>query len=124
MKKITKEEAIDLLKHGIFPKCKVSREVFKSVKSEQELENFLNLSSFQKCQFYGYSKKEIEDFTIPSNSLPISVNEATDMLASAETIYARKIGEGEQIFSDLESFVTFLKQCELVGDSFLLYWHE
>lgn len=124
MQKITKEEALDLLREGIFPKCEIARDLMKPVKSEQELENLLLLSSTQKCQFYGYSKKDVKEFTVPTDALYISVNKASDMLVSNEKIYARKIGENEQMFSELKSFVSFLRQCEINGDSFLLYWYE
>ena len=47
MKKITVDQARRLLELGIYPKCEVSRGVFRPVKSTQELENFLSLSSYQ-----------------------------------------------------------------------------
>ena len=83
--------------------------------------NFLSLSSVQKCQFYGYEQNEIENFKVPDDSLDLSVNEATDMLVSGETIYARVIGENEQSFNNLNSFVAFLRKCNINGDNFLLY---
>lgn len=124
MKKITVNEALSQLKHGFFPKCEISRDLLKPVKSEQELQNFLNLSSVQKCQFYGYEKKDIKNFKVPDGGLEVSVNEATDMLTSGETIYARVIGENERSFMDLNSFVTFLRKCNINGDNFLLYLRD
>ena len=108
MKKITVNEALSQLKHGFFPKCEVSRDSLKPVKSEQELQNFLKLSSVQKCQFYGYEQNEIKNFKVPDDALELSIDDSTDMLASGETIYARVIGENERSFNNLNSFVTFL----------------
>ena len=124
MKKITVNEALSQLKHGFFPKCEVSRDLLKPVKSELELKNFSELSSVQKCQFYGYEQEDIKNFKVPDDGLELSVNEATDMLASGETIYARVIGENEQSFTDLNSFITFLRKCNINGDSFLLYLRD
>ena len=124
MKKITVNEALSQLKHGFFPKCEISRDLLKPVKSEQELQNFFKLSTVQKCQFYGYEKKDIKNFKVPDGGLEVSINEATDMLTSGETIYARVIGENERSFMDLNSFVTFLRKCNINGDNFLLYLRD
>ena len=124
MKKISVNEARQLLMQGIFPKCQVSRDLFSPVKSERELMNFLNLSSLQKCQFYGFSDEEIENFKVPDGSLAMSSDEALAMVAGGETIFARIIGENEQSFSNLTSLGAFLKRCEVNGENYLLYWHE
>lgn len=124
MKKITVDQARKLLELGIHPKCEVSRDVFRPVKSMQELENFLNLSSYQKCQFYGYDKNEIESFKVSADAIEMSVEEATDMVALEKKIYARVIGEDEKSFADLNSFISFIKKCEMNGDSFLLYLRD
>lgn len=123
MKKISSNEALNLISQGIFPKCQVARDVFEPVKSEQDLKNLLSLSSSQMCQFYGYEEKDIEDFKVPSKGVPISVDDATDIVVSGKRIHARAIGESEQSFSDLEHFVVFLRQCDIEGKNFLL-WHE
>ena len=124
MKKISYNKALSLLMHGFFPKCEVSRDLLKPVKSEQELKNFSELSSVQKCQFYGYEQEDIKKFKVPDDGLELSVNEATDMLASGETIYARVIGENEQSLNNLNSFVAFLRKCNINGDNFLLYLRD
>ena len=124
MKKISYNEALSLLKHGIFPKCEVSRDLLKPVKSEQELKNFSELSSVQKCQFYGYEQEDIKSFKVPNNGIELSVNDATEMLASGDTIYARVIGENEQSLNNLNSFVAFLRKCNINGDNFLLYLRD
>lgn len=124
MKKISYNEALSLLKHGFFPKCEVSRNLLKPVKSEQELQNFLKLSTVQKCQFYGYEQDEIKNFKVPDGGLELSVNEATDMLFEGEKVYARVIGENERSFMVLNSFVTFLRKCNINGDNFLLYLRD
>ena len=124
MKKITVAEARKLLELGIHPKCEVSRDVFRPVKSTQELENFLSLSSYQKCQFYGYDENEIESFKVPDDAIGMSVEEATDMVALRKQIHARVIGENEQSFADLNSFFAFIKKCEINGDNFLLYLRD
>ena len=125
MKKITIDQARKLLDLGIFPKCEVARDVFRPVKSMQELENFLNLSSCQKCQFYGYDENEIESFKVPDDAIKMSVEEATDMVALGEKIYARVIGEKNELtFMSLNSFVAFLRKCDINGDSFLLYLRD
>ena len=124
MKKITVNEALSQLKHGFFPKCEISRDLLKPVKSEQELQNFLKLSTVQKCQFYGYEQDEIKNFKVPDGGLELSVNEATDMLFEGEKVYARVIGENEQSFTTLNSFVAFLRKCNINGENFLLYLRD
>ena len=125
MKKITVAEARKLLELGIYPKCEVSRDVFKSVKSHQELENFLSLSSYQHCQFYGYDENEIKEFKVPDDAIKMSVASSTDMVALGEKIYARVIGEKNELtFENLNSFVAFLRKCDINGDSFLLYLRD
>ena len=123
-KKITVTEALSQLKHGFFPKCEISRDLLKPVKSEQELQNFSELSFVQKCQFYGYEQDEIKNFKVPDGGLELSVNEATDMLFEGEKVYARVIGENEQSFTTLNSFVAFLRKCNINGDNFLLYLRD
>lgn len=122
MKKITVDQARELLKQGIHPKCEVSRDMFEPVKSTADIERFLSLSSYQGCQFYGYEQEEIESFKVPDYAAEISVDEATDMLVSGEKIFAQIIGENEQCFSNLGSFVTFFKKCDFHGDTYILYW--
>lgn len=124
MKRISVNEALSQLKHGLFPKCKISRDLLKPVKSEQELQNFLKLSTVQKCQFYGYEQNEIENFKVPDDALELSIDDSTDMLTSGEIIYARVIGENEQSFNNLNSFVAFLRKCNINGDNFLLYLRD
>ena len=124
MKKITVDQARRLLELGIYPKCEVSRGVFRPVKSTQELENFLSLSSYQHCQFYGYDENEIKNFKVPADAIEMSVEEATDMVALRKQIYARVIGENEQSFADLNSFFAFIKKCEINGDNILLYLRD
>ena len=125
MKKISYNEALSLLKHGFFPKCEVSRDLLKPVKSEQELKNFSELSSVQKCQFYGYEQNEIENFKVPDDALELSINEASDLLTEGEAIYARVLGEkNEHNFKDINSFIVFLRKCDINGNNILLYWHE
>ena len=125
MKKITVDQARRLLELGIYPKCEVSRGVFRPVKSTQELENFLSLSSYQHCQFYGYDENEIKNFKVPADAIEMSVEEATDMVALRKQIYARVIGEkNEFTFMNLNSFVAFLRKCDINGDSFLLYLRD
>ena len=77
--------------------------------------------ALQRDKFYGYGKKEIDEFKIPDGALPLTINQATSLLILKRNIFARVIGEDEQIFADLNSFVSFLKKCEIHGDSFLLY---
>ena len=124
MKKITVDEALSQLKHGFFPKCEVSRDLLIPVKSERELQNFIAKSSTQKCQFYGYEQKDIKNFKVPNNGIELSVDDATEMLVKGETIYARVMGENEQNFNNLNSFVTFLRKCNINGDNFLLYLRD
>lgn len=121
MKKITAKEAKRLLELGIFPKCQVSRDVMKPVKSLRDLNNFLKLSAYQKCQFYGYSQKSLNEFKVPDNIESLSIDSATDKLLSGETIQARAIDGEEKCFSDISSFVSFIKKCDINGDNFLLY---
>ena len=122
MKKITVDEARKLLKRGIFPKCEVERDLIKPVKSFRELDNLLKLSSFQKCQFYGYEKKDLRKFKIPNEALELSIDEATHTILSKEPVFVRLIEGDEKSFSDINSFVSFLKQCEINGDNFLIFW--
>lgn len=94
----------------------------KPVKSLRELDNFLKLSTYQQCEFYGYSQENLKKFHVPDNSIALSIDEATDMILSKEKIYARQISEEEKCFSDISSFVSFIKKCDVNGDNFLLYW--
>ena len=100
MKKITVDEARHLLTCGIFPKCEVERDLMKPIRSLRELDNILKLSSFQK----------------------LSIDEATHTILSKEPVFVRLIEGDEKSFSDINSFVSFLKQCEINGDNFLIFW--
>ena len=125
MKKISQNEALCQLKHGFYPKCEVDRDILKPVRNPRDVENFVKLSSVQKCQFYGYDREEVRSFVIPENGLEISVDEATEMIMEGEKIYARILGEkDEQTFADVNSFVAFIKKCNINGDNILLYWYE
>lgn len=125
MKKITSYDALKLLEQGIYPKCEVERDLKLPVKSQQELENFIKKSSVQKCQFYGYEQEDIENFRVPNGSTSTSINVATNLLVSGEKIYARVIGEKNELtFENLNSFVAFLRKCNINGDSFLLYLRD
>ena len=123
MKRITFDEAKKLISIGIYPKCEVSREVFKPVNSFRELENLRNLSSIQGFTLYGYEEREIEDFKVPDDSIELSINEALSIILENENIYAKTIGGKEEVcFSSFHSLSSFIKECESSGEQFLLYW--
>ena len=67
---------------------------------------------------------DIKKFKVPNNGIELSVNDATEMLVKGETIYARVMGENEQSFTTLNSFVAFLRKCNINGDNFLLYLRD
>ena len=123
MKKITVDEAKKLLEHGIFPKCQVERDLMKPIRSVRELNNFIKLPAYQQCQIYGYDQKELDEFKVPKDSISLSVNDAADMLLASKLIYARKISGEEESFSNMTSFVSFIRKCDVNGDKFLLYWY-
>lgn len=122
MKKITVDEATKLLEAGIFPKCQVSRDLMKPVRSVRELDFLLSLSAYQQCQFYGFNQKELDEFQAPDDSIALSVDEAADMLLTKETIYAKTILGKEETLSNMTSFASFIRKCDVNGDNFLLYW--
>lgn len=122
MKKITVDEAIQLLERGFFPKCQVERDIMRPVRSVRELDLLLSLSAYQQCQFYGFEQKELDRFKIPDDSISVSVEEAADMLLTKETIYAKTILGKEETLSNMTSFASFIRKCDVNGDNFLLYW--
>lgn len=130
MKKISKQEAIRQLGLEIFPKCEVSREVFKSIKTLDELQQLEKKSSVQKFELYGYDEKTIEAFVIPKDALPITIDEATDLIMSPkpeDAAYIKVIECEEQKFSQpsqLSEFISLYRKCTFKGDSFLLYWRD
>ena len=125
MKKISTNEALRQLKHGFFPKCEVARDLLKPVKTEQELKNFITMSSVQKCQFYGYEEDDVKIFKVPDDALELSINDASDLLTEGKAIYARVLGEkNEHTFKDINSFIAFLRKCDINGNNILLYWNE
>lgn len=128
MRKIEKKEALELISLGIFPKCEVSREVFRPVKTVEELNSLERLSSVQRFVLYGYSRSEIASFKIPENALTVSIDEATKLIIGTcpdDYVYFKIIGKEEILFSSKNQLFDFIKlyqKCTYNGDPFLLYW--
>ena len=121
MEKITKSRAIELLEKGIFPKCEVSREVFKIIHSLKDLEYLESLSSVQGFVLYGYTDKEIEDYHIPEESVKVDIDEAYQILDGTSLIGAKLIGENNQVLlSNANDLNSFLRKHS--SENFLLYW--
>lgn len=123
MHKINEDEARNLIILGLFPKCEVSRDIFKTVSSERELTNLKNYSNYQSFTLYGWSDKEIKDFTIPKEYCPISLDTAFSQLTSTENpVRAKVLGESKEIvFSSYQEFVSWYKSILVRKDPFLLY---
>lgn len=125
MKKITKERAIELLEKGFFPKCEISREVFRVIHSLDELKYYENLSIAQSFNLFGYTDKEIADYRVPDGALEVSIDDAYKLLHDCDvTIGARVIGEKEILLSELNDLTLFLRKYKSENIPFLLYWFD
>lgn len=122
MKRITLERAKELLAMGIYPKCQVSRAVYRSIRSISELEHFKSLSKIQGFELFGYDDSVIQKFKLPDNSIETNIDEATEIILAGEKIYGRRIEEDELMLSSLPELLDFYKKVKDSGDSFLLYW--
>lgn len=124
MERINEAMAIQQLNSGFFPKCKVSREVYRYIHSSDELESYKRLSSCQQFVLLGYTDKEISDFCLSDSEIQISIDEATDMIVSGNPVYGRLIEEDEVKLSSLRELVDFYKRATTLGETFHLYWKE
>ena len=124
MKEINENMAIQQLNMGLFPKCKVSREVYHYIHTVSELGNHKKLSSCQQFVLLGYTDKEISDFCLSDSEIQISIDEATDMIVAGNPVYGRLIEEYEVKLSSLRELVDFYKRATTLGETFHLYWKE
>lgn len=123
MERITKERALELIAKGFWPKCEVSRDVFRVIHSEDELKYYENLASVQEFRLYGYTAKEIDDYQIPEEALEVSVDDAFNLLYDGDVVLcARVIGEKEILLSRLSDLNLFLRKYKSENIPFLLYW--
>ena len=128
MKKITVAEARKLLELGIHPKCEVSRDVKRSVTSLTELQNLENLSGVQGFILWGYEDSEIESFKVPDNALPVSLDEAANILnedISSDYICLKVIGKEEIMLhgaNQLRELFNLYKKYKFLKVPFLLYY--
>ena len=124
MKKITKDETIQLIDKGIFPKCEVSRGTFVPVKSISELQRLEHLQDVQGFTLWGYEESELSDFNVPKRGIKIAINEATELILHNSPIFVKAIGENVKGFSNanqLRNFIEYCRQLEFKGTSFFVY---
>lgn len=118
MKRITEKEAIKLLNHGQFVKCKVSRDYFEPVKSIQALENLKILS---KRGVQGF-----ELFLVPKISLrkkvdALSIEESVYELNSKKSVVYAFVNGKERIITSFAELIKVCRACEIWGDEIILY---
>mgnify|MGYP003377754244 FL=1 len=125
MRKINHDEALSLIKQGYFPKCSISR-ILKPIRSEADLLQLQRLSSVQPYVLYGFSKSEILSFnTLPDDALPISLDEAIELIYDGVEVFAKVIGE-KKLYSFLSSseILEFYRRNLNLGNNVSLYWKE
>ena len=127
MKKITKDEAIQLIDKRIFPKCEVSRGVFRPIRSISELQALEHLKDVQGFTLWGYEESELADFKAPKGGLKVTVDEATDfILSDSPTVYVKAIGEenvkGFSNTNQLRNYIEYCRQLDFRGVPFVVYW--
>lgn len=121
MKKITEKRAIELINMGLFPKCEVSRETFRPVKSISELEHFKSLSNVQSYCLWGYTDEEIASFHEPKGCLKLTIDDAYRQFLNKKSVYAQKIGNIAIEFTNFTSLMKFCKEANFNGTPLLLY---
>lgn len=123
MEKISKDRAISLIEKGFWPKCEVSRDVFRVIHSLDELKYYESLAIAQEFTLYGCTDKEIENFRVLEDAIEMTLDDAFKMLHDPDTIiYARILGEGEVKLSKLSELSFFLRKYNGENIPFLFYW--
>ena len=124
MKKITETRAKNLINMGIFPKCEVSRSVFRYIHTSDELDCYKRISSLQMFTLWGYTDEEINDFCLSDLEIEISIDDATSMIVSGNAIYGRLIEEDEVRLTSMQELLDFYKRATTLGETFHIYWKE
>lgn len=119
MKKISYNEAKEVLKTGIPVKALISR-VYEPVKSLNELNRLDRLDKMgaQKYELF----YEPADTKIPENGYGITLDEAINLLNNGEIIHSKLDGK-EISFSTVKDVLSYHRKCELSGNPGLLYWY-
>ena len=122
MEKINESRAIELIDLGYFPQCEVSRDVFRFIRSRDELEMYKRLSSSQMFVLWGYTEEELTAFSLSDNETEISFDEASHLLLSHTLVYGKAITEPDEFsFASLRELIDFYKKCDITGEPFHLY---
>lgn len=122
MERINENRAIELIGLGFFPQCEVSRDVFRFIRSCDELEMYKRLSSLQMFILYGYTEEELAAFSLHDNETEVSFDEASHLLLSHTIVYGKAITEPEEFsFTSHRELIEFYKKCDITGEPFHLY---
>lgn len=117
MKKITIDRARELLESGVYLKCRVSRELFETVDSIQKLEDLKRLSTVQMFDLYEVSS----DYSLPSNALELSFDDAFDLVSSKYIINCIKEDEEFEI-SSTHQLIDVIRRAQIRRERLVLYW--
>ena len=128
MKKITKNEAVQLIQKGLFPVCQTSyRGDFVFVNSLSELDRLESISQYQLFVLWGYEESEIQSFELEKTAMELTIDEATELLLSNSPIYIKTI-----VKKDVDEFVgrrqlqdllRLYRKYDLQHIPFRLYWN-
>ncbi len=122
MERINENRAIELIGLGFFPQCEVSRDVFRFIRSCDELEMYKHLSSSQMFILWGYTEEELNAFSLSNKESEVSLDEASHLLLSHNPIYGKAITDSEEVsFTSIRELIEFYKECNISGEPFHLY---
>lgn len=125
MEKINESRAIELIDLGFFPQCEVSRDLFRFIRSRDELEMYKRLSSSQMFVLWGYTEEELNAFSLSNKESEVSLDEASKLLLSHNLIYGKAITDPEEVsFTSIRELLEFYKECSISGEPFHLYTKE
>lgn len=108
MEKISKDRAISLIEKGFWPKCEVSRDVFRVIHSLDELKYYESLAIAQEFTLYGCTDKEIENFRVPEDAIEMTLDDAFKMLHDPDIKVNTKITKKGKIkITNLDNFLLY-----------------
>ena len=123
MRRIQEEEAVQLIKAGIFPKCKVAKDTFIPVKTLIDLKNLKDLAEAKVQSFELYHEDSVEN-SLPEDAVELSIDSAFILLYNKEKVtvkvYCKNNGKETEV-SNTSQLTSLIRQFNTRGENFVLY---
>lgn len=121
MKKITENEAIKLIKRGVYPQCQVGR-ISVPIKSIGDFQRYKDLAQ-QKVQKFELFLPT--NTSVPKGACPLTIEEALLELQAKTSVLIYVLKNGKESFvANRSELMSYCERCNVRGENIVLYKYK